>query len=82
MDYNDHRKDTTLGQASFDLSKLIEDAEHENVEQPILHDGKDRGMLRYHVSFYPVLKPQALIEGGEAELPDTSNSPRYIVSTK
>jgi Ca2+-dependent lipid-binding protein len=71
-DFNDHRKDALLGEVSFDMSKLIEDATQENLEDRILHEGKDRGMLRYHVSFYPVLKPQALAEGAEAELPDTN----------
>ncbi|KAJ8517020.1 hypothetical protein ONZ45_g5719 [Pleurotus djamor] len=57
-DYNDHRRDTMLGTASFDMTKLIEDATQEGLTSMILKDGKDRGELRYDVSFYPVLKPE------------------------
>lgn len=71
-DYNDHRKNTELGELLFDLNKLAEDAVQEGIEQPILKDGKERGILRYDVSFYPVLKPQATAEGAEAQLPETS----------
>ncbi|KAF7437156.1 hypothetical protein PC9H_003992 [Pleurotus ostreatus] len=55
-DYNDHRRDTLLGVANFDLSKLIEDATQEGIVAPILKDGKDRGDLRFDVSFFPALK--------------------------
>jgi Ca2+-dependent lipid-binding protein len=74
-DYNDHRKNAEMGSATFELAQLLEDATQENLESPIVFDGKERGMLRYHVSFYPVLRPQALGEGAEAteaELPDTN----------
>jgi Ca2+-dependent lipid-binding protein len=71
-DYNDHRKDTLLGEASFDLSELVEDATRENLETPFLLEGKDRGHLRYHVSFYPVLKAGAIGDSGEMELPETN----------
>ncbi|KAG7099557.1 hypothetical protein E1B28_001390 [Marasmius oreades] len=68
-DYNDHRKDSLLGAASFELIQLQDDATHENVASPLLLDGKDRGELRYDVSYYPVLKP----EDGETEtVMDTS----------
>ena len=43
FDYNDHRKDTELGFATFDLSKLHEDSIHEGVELPVLKDGKEKG---------------------------------------
>ncbi|THV06045.1 tricalbin [Dendrothele bispora CBS 962.96] len=66
-DYNDHRKDTLLGSATFELEKLTQDATWEGVVSPLLTDGKERGELRYDVAFYPVLKP----EGGE-EIPDTN----------
>ncbi|GBE78423.1 Uncharacterized protein SCP_0113110 [Sparassis crispa] len=67
LDYNDHRKNTELGNANFDLSKLREDASHEGVEAPVLKDGKERGMVRFDVSFYPVLMPEA----GTLELPES-----------
>ncbi|GLB36472.1 putative tricalbin [Lyophyllum shimeji] len=56
-DYNEHRKDNLMGSATFELSKLIEDATHEGIRSTLLKDGKERGELRYDVSFYPVLEP-------------------------
>ncbi|KAG6869143.1 hypothetical protein C0993_012241 [Termitomyces sp. T159_Od127] len=66
-DYNDHRKDFLMGSTSFELSKLLEDATQEDIRSLILKDGKDRGELRYDVSYYPVLEAAE----GE-ELPETS----------
>ena len=70
-DYNEHRANTDLGIATFDLSKLEADATHENIEQAVLKDGKQRGTLRFDVNFYPVLKPE-VDAGGVETLPDTS----------
>ncbi|EED81501.1 predicted protein [Postia placenta Mad-698-R] len=69
MDFNDHRKDSEIGSASFDMSKLREDASYEGLEAPILKDGKDKGMIRYDVTFYPVLKSSG-DTGGKEELPE------------
>ncbi|EKM60795.1 uncharacterized protein PHACADRAFT_246931 [Phanerochaete carnosa HHB-10118-sp] len=57
LDYNDHRKDTEMGFATFDLAKLRDDATWEGVEAPVQKDGKERGTIRFDVSFFPVLKP-------------------------
>lgn len=65
-DYNDHRKDSLMGSTSFELSKLLEDATQEDIHSLILKDGKDRGELRYDISYYPVLEAE---EG--KELPET-----------
>ncbi|KAG6891051.1 hypothetical protein C0995_014139 [Termitomyces sp. Mi166 len=66
-DYNDHRKDFLMGSTSFELSKLLEDATQEDIRSLILKDGKERGEVRYDVSYYPVL------EAAEGEqLPETS----------
>lgn len=70
FDYNERRKDTSLGAAIFELGKLIEDATFEGVELPILKDGKDRGQIRFDISYYPVLKSQ--IVDGQERLPETS----------
>lgn len=70
FDYNDHLPDTELGASSFELAKLLDDASHEGISSNILRDGKDRGELRYDVSYYPVIKP-AMVDG-KAELPETS----------
>lgn len=71
-DWNEHRKDSDMGAASFDLNKLGEDGVQEGIESKILKDGKERGDLRFDLSFYPVLKPQKIDGGKEEELPDTS----------
>lgn len=47
MDHNDHRKDTELGAASFELSSLAEDAVKEGIVAKVLKDGKDRGSLNF-----------------------------------
>ncbi|KAF5384758.1 hypothetical protein D9757_006278 [Collybiopsis confluens] len=65
-DFNDHRKDTLLGTATFELAQLQEDALREGLTSHLLKDGKDRGELKYDISFYPVLKAE---EG--QEVPDT-----------
>lgn len=66
-DFNDHRKDALLGTATFELSQLQEDAVREGLSSHLLKDGKERGELKYDISYYPVLKPE---EG--QEIPDTS----------
>lgn len=72
FDWNEHRRDSELGAATFDLTKLGEDAVQEGIEAKILKDGKERGELRFDLSFYPVLKPQKIDGGKEEDLPDTS----------
>lgn len=72
LDYNEHRKDTDMGSANFDLSKLQEDAVLEGLEAKILKDGKAGGDLRFDLSFYPVLQPKKGENGKDEELPNTS----------
>ncbi|KAM5532785.1 hypothetical protein V8D89_013582 [Ganoderma adspersum] len=69
-DYNDHRANTDLGCATFDLKGLQQDATQENLELPVLKDGKERGTLRFDVNFFPVLKPE-VDAGGVETIPDT-----------
>ncbi|KAF8905450.1 C2 domain-containing protein [Gymnopilus junonius] len=57
-DYNEHRKNSMMGTATFEFSKLLEDSTHEGIVSPILKDGKPRGELRYDVNYYPVLEPE------------------------
>ena len=68
-DYNDHRKHSHMGDASFELAKLQEDATLEGLSVPILKDGKDRGEMRFDLSFFPVIKPE---EGQDEDVTDTS----------
>ncbi|TBU34912.1 tricalbin [Dichomitus squalens] len=70
LDYNDHRANTDLGFATFDLQALEQDATQENIELQILKEGKERGTIRFDVNFYPVLKPEK-DAGGIETLPDT-----------
>lgn len=80
FDYNEHRKDAEMGVASFDLSKLLEDATLEDITSPILINGKNAGDMKFDVSFYPVLKP-AVVDGVAEELPETSKR-AFIALTK
>ena len=77
MDYNEHRKDTELGASMFELGKLSEDATQEDLSIPILKDGKERGELRFDVSYFPVLMPQ-VNESGVEELPESSALPPFF----
>ncbi|KAH9949508.1 tricalbin [Amylocystis lapponica] len=55
------------------VMSLLDYNEHRKdteLESAILKDGKERGTLRYDVSFYPVLKAEAG-QGGIEEIPDT-----------
>ncbi|OJA07635.1 hypothetical protein AZE42_01107 [Rhizopogon vesiculosus] len=70
LDYNDHRKDTPLGAATFEMEKLLEDATQEGLELNILKDGKEKGFIRFGVNYFPVLKPET-VEGKEI-LPQTN----------
>jgi Ca2+-dependent lipid-binding protein len=72
LDHNDHRKDTELGTASFELAELAEDATREGIEAKILKDGKERGELLFNLSWFPVLTPQKGVDGQLEPVPDTS----------
>jgi hypothetical protein len=48
----------------------LEDATQEGLELPVLKDGKDRGMMRLNVNYFPVLKPESF--NGKENLPQTS----------
>ena len=58
FDYNDHRKNSLLGIASFDFEKLLEDSTQEGIVSTILKDGKPRGELRFDVNYFPVIEPK------------------------
>ncbi|KAJ7169501.1 C2 domain-containing protein [Mycena filopes] len=66
-DYNDHRKNALLSSTSFELAQLQDDATREGIESSLIKDGKERGILRYDISYFPVIKP----EEGKEEV-DTS----------
>jgi Ca2+-dependent lipid-binding protein len=49
LDHNDHRRDTELGNASFELSALADDATQEGLVKKVLKDGKERGEIKFDV---------------------------------
>ena len=71
FDFNDHRPDSLLGTVSHELGTLADDAEQEGIVGQILGGGKDRGTLRYDLSYFPVLKPEKNADGTLEPLPDT-----------
>jgi Ca2+-dependent lipid-binding protein len=77
-DYNDHRKDTDLGIASFDLRSLNDDAEQEDLVSEVLLQGKPRGTVKFDLKFYPVMKAQKAADGTEEPLPESS---KHILHT-
>lgn len=71
MDYNDHRPDSRLGSASFQLKSLEAQPEQENISTPVILNGKERGHLEYSLSYYPVIKPAVDADGKPQPLPET-----------
>lgn len=71
-DYNDRRADNNLGTVSKELASLEENATQEAIQGRLVHDGKERGELRYDVSFYPVLQPVEGPDGVPQPIPDTT----------
>ncbi|KAF6766075.1 transmembrane protein [Ephemerocybe angulata] len=53
----------------FELSKLEEDAVQEGIVSELLKEGKERGQLRYDVSYYPCIEPAS---EQAAEMPESS----------
>ena len=83
MDYNDHRKDSELGLATFDLRSLNDDPEQEDLTTSVLLAGKLRGTLKCDLRFFPVMTPKKLADGTEEPLPESSEScPTLLISRK
>lgn len=70
-DYNEHRPDNLLGAVTQELATLKEDAEQEGMVGKIISGGKERGDLRYDLSYFPVLQPQKAADGTIEALPET-----------
>ena len=70
-DYNEHRPDNLLGAVTQELATLKEDAEQEGLVGKIISGGKERGDLRYDLSYFPVLQPQKAADGTLEPLPVT-----------
>ena len=76
IDYNDRRKDQAIGSAVFDLKSLNDDAEQEDLTAPVMLEGKQRGLVKVDLKFFPVMKPNKLADGTEEPLPESSGSSR------
>ncbi|KAF9545503.1 hypothetical protein EC957_010919 [Mortierella hygrophila] len=66
-------KDSSLGQANFDLKTLEENPIQDDVWCSILLNGKERGSIRIRAAYFPVAKPTPVEDGGEP-VPVESNS--------
>jgi Ca2+-dependent lipid-binding protein len=70
MDFNDMRSDALLGTVNHELISLGEDAEQEGIVGRILNAGKDRGEMRYNLSYYPAILPEKNPDGTFQPVPD------------
>lgn len=71
FDYNDHRPDSLLGTVTQELAGLADDAEQESIVSRVISGGKDRGELRYDMSYFPVLQPTKNPDGTIEPPPDS-----------
>ncbi|KAF3921577.1 Tricalbin-3 [Arthrobotrys entomopaga] len=73
FDYNEFRKDKELGVASFPLKSLEEGApEQENVQLPVIANGKPRGLMNCDFRFFPVLEGAKNADGTTELVPETN----------
>lgn len=72
FDFNEYRKDKSLGTASFALEKLESEPEHESLQLEVMVGGKARGVLQADVRFFPVLEGQKLEDGTEEPAPESN----------
>jgi Ca2+-dependent lipid-binding protein len=63
MDYNEIRKDKSLGVATFDLERLTSQNEFENEQLEVIASGRPRGIVQADIRFFPVLEGQTLADG-------------------
>lgn len=71
MDWNEHRPDSKLGSAAWELKELDAEPEHDNLSTPVMLEGKERGNVNYSLSYYPVIKPEVGPDGQTQPLPET-----------
>ncbi|KAK9376941.1 C2 domain-containing protein [Lipomyces chichibuensis] len=73
LDFNDVRKDRSLGIVTFPLESLEEDPEKENIIGKIINNGKERGEVVFDARFFPTLLGKTL-EDGTVEPPPQLNT--------
>lgn len=70
FDYNEHRPDDLIGTVMQELKELADDAEREGVVGKVLDGGKDRGDLRFDLTYYPTIQPVKNADGVLEPVPD------------
>jgi Ca2+-dependent lipid-binding protein len=70
-DYNEHRRDTNLGVANWELKNLAHDSSIEGIVEKVFAEEKERGEIKFDISFFPVIKP-AFVDGKPEPLPETT----------
>ncbi|KAI5478145.1 hypothetical protein MNV49_005409 [Pseudohyphozyma bogoriensis] len=71
MDWNEHRPDNSIGMVTFDTKTLAEDGQQEGQNGEVMHDGKQRGNVKFDAVFFPVLVPKKLPDGSDEVIPET-----------
>jgi hypothetical protein len=69
-DWNEHRTNSEIGIANFELAKLKEDAEQQGLTANILREGKERGEIRFDATFHPILKAEKNVDGKLEPIPE------------
>ncbi|KAK9463413.1 C2 domain-containing protein [Lipomyces oligophaga] len=73
VDFNDVRKDRTIGTVTVPLEQLEENPEREGIVEPVLSNGKPKGQLLFDLRLFPVLTGKTL-EDGTVEPPPQLNT--------
>jgi Ca2+-dependent lipid-binding protein len=71
-DFNEYRKDTNIGEASFSLERFEEINEFENEQLELTLNNKSRGVIQADLRYFPVLKESKLQDGTVQPPPETS----------
>ncbi|KAK9367396.1 C2 domain-containing protein [Lipomyces kononenkoae] len=73
LDYNDVRKDRSMGVITFPLESLETQPEKQNIVGKVLYNGKERGEVIFDVRYFPILVNKTL-EDGTVEPPPELNT--------
>ncbi|TIA79421.1 hypothetical protein E3P98_03303 [Wallemia ichthyophaga] len=56
-DYNDYRKDSDIGLATYNIQSLADDPLQEHVMTKLYNNGREKGDIIFDLSYYPVMEP-------------------------
>ncbi|CDO92223.1 unnamed protein product [Kluyveromyces dobzhanskii CBS 2104] len=59
FDFNDVRKDATVGSFDIDLSELYQKPAQEHLTKDLLSRGKSKGVLNYSINWFPVIENES-----------------------